>query len=107
MSRGPRAASLGPSTRICVLFGRQSWTAPEPGKRCDVHEHGHMSLGKVEALMAEGKMEMVAGVYTDAAGREESTWIPVARFVNAQRWMPKLSRGEGAAMMTLQLVRGG
>lgn len=95
------------STRICVLVGRQYWEAPEDGSVCRNRRHAHMTLGRVEALMAEGKMEMVRGVITLADGTEEAAWIPVARFVNARRWTPKLSKGEGAPMMTLQLVPGG
>ncbi len=90
-------------TRICVLMGRQHWEAPQDGKPCSNRRHAHMSLGKVAALMSEGKMEMVPGVYTDERGVEHPTWIPVARFVNARRWAPRMS----GKMMVLQLVPGG
>lgn len=108
----PKDKTLAPktvtaSTRICVLMGRQHWEAPEDGAICRNRRHAHMTLGKVAQLMADGKMEMVPGVYTGARGEQVATWIPVARFVNARRWRPKVSKGLGAPMMALQLVPGG
>jgi ribosomal protein L18E len=84
-------------------MGRQYWEAPEDGKPCANRRHAHMSLGKVSELMRDGKMEMVSGVYVDDEGVEHATWIPVARFVNARRWAPRMS----AKMMVLQLIPGG
>lgn len=105
--KGTAPETVNAATRICVLVGTQGWEAPEDGCRCRSRRHAHMTLGKVEALMNDGKMEMVRGVFTHADGAEEPAWIPVARFVNARRWAPKLSKGLGAPMMTLQLVPGG
>lgn len=99
--------TVNASTRICVLMGRQYWEAPEDGGICRNRRHAHMTLGKVAQLMADGKMEMVAGVFTNERGEEVPTWIPVARFVNARRWRPEVSKGLGAPMMVLQLVPGG
>lgn len=95
--------TVNASTRICVLMGRQYWESPERGERCTNRRHAHMTLGKVEELMREGKMEMVGCQYVDERGVERPTWIPVARFVNARRWAPRMS----AKMMVLQLVAGG
>lgn len=96
-------ATVTASTRICVLMGRQHWDSPADGQRCTNRRHAHMTLGKVAELMREGKMEMVGGEYTDERGMKHPTWIPVARFVNARRWAPRMS----AKMMVLQLVAGG
>lgn len=100
-TRAPRTVTA--HTRICVLMGRQYWAAPGDGKPCTNRRHAHMTLGKVEALMAEGKMEMVPGQYTDANGIEQVSWIPVARFVNARRWAPRMSE----KFLTMQYVPGG
>lgn len=88
-------------------MGRQFWDPPENGGVCENRRHAHMTLAKVEAMMREGTMEMVRGIYTDERGLEQETWIPVARFVNARRWSPRLSGAGHGRMMVLQLVAGG
>jgi hypothetical protein len=105
-----KPAGIDASTRVCCLTGREEWSSPPPGESCKSRRHGHMSLGKVQALVDDGKMEMVQGIcqkFRKGVWIEESCWIPVARFVNARRWRKTLSFDGGAAVATMQLVRGG
>lgn len=99
---------IGAHTRICCLTRGESWTAPAPGKPCMNRRHGHLSLGKVEGLLAQGSMEMVLGTYLDAQGVERETWIPVARFVDGRRWTRRISYHPASrtGMVTMQLVPG-
>lgn len=84
-------------------MGRQHWEPSTEGKPCSDRRHGHMTLGKVSDLLAEGKMEMVPGQYVDERGVTRQSWIPVARFVNARRWVPRVS----GKFLTMQYVSGG
>lgn len=70
--------------------------------------HGHLSLGKVEGLLAQGSMEMVLGTYADPQGREWPTWIPVARFVDSKHWARRISYDPAShtGMVVMQMVPG-
>jgi hypothetical protein len=99
-------AGIGPNTRICVVGLKEQWAAPVDGKACTNRRHVHMGLGRVEQLMADGLMEMVRGLWTNAQGEEEPAWIPVARFVQARHLRPKYSYDPVTriGMVTVQLV---
>ena len=101
-------AEVNRHTRICCLTRGESWVAPPAGRACGNRQHGHLSLGKVEELMALGCMEMVKGIYVTPQGAEVETWIPVARFLDSRRWARRVSVDPRmrAGMVTMQLVAG-
>ena len=67
-----------------------------------------MILSHVQALVAEGRMEWVAGERTvRRKGVEvvQPAWIPVARFIKARTWRKTISDRTGAGPMAcMQLV---
>ena len=95
-------------TRICCLTRGETWTAPPAGKPCMNRQHGHLSLGKVEELMAKDGMEMVRGLYVDERGVQEETWIPVARFINSRRWARRISLDPASrtGVVVMQFLQG-
>ena len=101
MARKP--AGLKPNTRICCLTGKAEWTSPPRGQACTSRRHGHMNLDRVEGLVAEERLEWVAGQQV-VKGKVVDVWIPVVRFVVARHWRKTMSKGLGAAVAVMQLV---
>lgn len=110
-NRSLAPATITANTKICCLSGREEWVAPPDGQACRSKRHGHITLAKVESLVADQRMEWVPGVqavFRKGVWVEEKVWIPVARFVKAKRWKKTISFEErGAPIATMQLVAGG
>lgn len=92
--------------RICCLMLGESHVAPEGF--CENRRHGHMTRGKVDELVSEGRMEWVSKVeerMTRGKLVDYEVEQPVARFVPGPEWRKTISDPAGAApMAVMQLV---
>jgi hypothetical protein len=83
----------GNSDRICVLVKGQIGIPPPPLREaCRSKQHSHMSRVKVEALVAEGKMEWLED--ERQAARVNPRWWPAP--VKASLVQGGLCNGDGS-----------